>query len=98
MEEPWIPERCDIMFDEERKAGAILYYLWDKKNRPSSKVVYWENKERYKLMTLDFRSEVYGKDKIESYWKEILKLNKDNKLTLDSLSDTIDNILFKNMN
>ncbi|MFH1503315.1 MAG: hypothetical protein ABIE36_01505 [Candidatus Diapherotrites archaeon] len=98
MNETWIPEKCNILFEDKEKVGAILYYNWNTKNKPSSKVVYWENKERYKEMTLDFCSEVYEKDKIENYWKEVLRLNESKKLTLDTLCDAIEDILFKDMN
>jgi hypothetical protein len=45
-------------------------------------------------MTIDFTSEIYGKDKIEQYWKEILELDKNKILKIDTLCDTIDSVLF----
>jgi hypothetical protein len=89
MDESWMPEKCNIIFDDEEKVTIILSYNWSSENKPSSMFIYWGN-EKYKEAIWNFHSERYGKDKIEDYWKEILKLDKDKKLTLDTLCNTIE--------
>jgi hypothetical protein len=90
MEEPWMPEKHNIMFEDDEKVAIILSYNWSSENKPSSMFIYWGN-EKYREVIWDFHSNKFGKDKIETYWKNILELDKNKKLTLDTLCDSIEN-------
>jgi hypothetical protein len=90
MEELWMPEKHNIMFEDIEKVTIILSYNWSSENKPSSMFIYWGN-ERYREAIWNFHSNTFGKDKVEKYWKEVLELDKNKKLTLDSLCDTIEN-------
>jgi len=90
MIKPWIPKKSNIMFDDEEGVGIHLSYNWSSENKPSAMFIYWGN-EKYKETMMSFGSEQYGKDKIEKYWKEILELEINKKLTLDTLCDIIEN-------
>jgi hypothetical protein len=98
MEELTAEDKCKLIYENNDKIGALLFYHTDKKNQPFSKISYWEYDKDFKKMTLYFDSQVYGKDKIEQYWKEILELDKNKKLNMNTLSDAIDNFLFKDFN
>lgn len=90
MTEPWLPEKRSINFDDEHGVGIILSYNWHPDNKSSSMFIYWGN-EKYKEMMMNFSSERHGREKIEKYWKKILELDENKKLTLDTLCDTIEN-------
>jgi len=98
MEELTIDKKCKLIYAEDKKSGALLFYHSNKENQPSSKVSYWEYHKEFRKMTIDFDSQIYGEERIENYWEKILELDKDKKLNLDTLCDTIDNILFKDLN
>jgi hypothetical protein len=92
-----VNQKCKLIYAENRKSGALLFYRHNKGDKPFSTIEYWEYDKDYRKMELDFKTDIYGKERIENYWKEILQLDEKQKLTLDTLSDTIDNVLFKGM-
>jgi hypothetical protein len=100
MEELAIGDKCKLVYGKNNKDvhnsiyGALLFYNPDKNGGPSSTVWYWENGKVFKQTTIDFTHEMYGKEKIEQYWKEILELDKNKKLRINTLCNTIDEVFF----
>ncbi len=90
MEKPYITKKGSIHFDDKEGVGIILSYNVSLENKPSTMFIYWGN-DKYKEAIWNFRAEKFGKDKIEKYWKEVLELENNKKLTLDTLCDTIEN-------
>ena len=89
MEEAWIPQKSSLSFDDDEGVGIILSYNWSAEHKPSSMFIYWGN-EKYREQLWNFTTEKFGKEKVENYWKNILKLDKNKKLNLDSLCDNIE--------
>jgi predicted transcriptional regulator len=89
MTEYWNPEKGNVMFDDEKKVTIILSYNWSPQGKPSSLFIYWGN-EKYQEFVQTFSAEKFGREKIEKYWSKILELDKNKKLTLDTLCDTIE--------
>jgi len=100
VEELDVNKKCKLVYGRDIKdshnstVGALLFYNSSHKDAPFATIFYWEYNKDFKKMTIDFTSEIYGKDKIEQYWKEILELDKNKILKIDTLCDTIDSVLF----
>jgi hypothetical protein len=95
MEELAIGNQCKLIYGKNNKIGALLFYNPNKKNGPLSTVSYWEYDKDFRKMNIEFDSQIYGTHKIEQYWKKILELDKDKKLTMNTLCDVIDEVFFK---
>ncbi len=82
-----MPEKANILFRDDKNVPIILSYEWSPEGKPSAMFVYFGNK-KYKEWLWTFSAERYGRDKIEEYWRNILELDKNKKLTLDTLCNT----------
>ncbi len=92
---PYKPEKTNIIFNDEDNVPVILSYNFCGGEDPSTMFIYWGNK-KYKEELWTFTTQRFGKDKVEKYWKNILKLEKNKKLNLDSLCDEIESTFMKN--
>ncbi|MCX6751121.1 MAG: hypothetical protein NTZ83_06710, partial [Candidatus Pacearchaeota archaeon] len=88
--EIWRPEKFSVTFFSDDGLQVNLAYNWSL-DRPYSTFLYWGDKDSRECLW-NFNAEKYGRDKIESYWKQVLKLNSDRELNLDSLYKTIERI------
>lgn len=86
MDKPWMPEKSNVIFRDDKNVPIILSYEWSPIGRPSAFFVYFGNKEYHENLLM-FGSEKYGRDKVEEYWKKILNLDKSRSLTLDTLCE-----------
>jgi hypothetical protein len=83
------PEKSSITFFVD-ELQVMLAYNWSPSNRPYSTFLYCGNKDARECLW-NFNSDEYGKDRVENYWKEVLKLNSEKELNLDTLYKTIEN-------
>jgi hypothetical protein len=82
------PERSSILFFAD-ELEILLAYNWSPADKPYSTFLYWANRDPRECLW-NFKSEEYGRDRIENYWKEVLKLNEEKELNLDKLYKTIE--------
>ena len=90
-ETPWRPEKSSITFFEKDNLTVVLAYDWNSQE-PKATVVYWENKGP-KECYWKFEEKEYGRYRINSYWKQILKLNEYKLLNLETVCHTVEDIL-----
>jgi hypothetical protein len=83
------PEKSSVTFFAEDGLQIYLAYNWSPQNRPYSTFLYWANKDPRECLW-NFKAEEYGKDRIENYWREVLKLNSEKELDLDTLYKTME--------
>lgn len=94
MENLWKPEKTNITFFSEEGIQVILAYNWSPFDKPHSTILYWGNKDPRQGLW-DFKAEDYGKEKIENYWKEVLKLSKERKLNFENVYNTLERIFLE---
>jgi hypothetical protein len=89
MEGQDIGNQCKLIYGDNNKVGALLFYNPNKNGVPFSNISYWEYDKNFTKRNIDFDSRIYGEDKIKRYWETILDLDKDKKLTMNTLCDTV---------
>jgi hypothetical protein len=82
------PEKSTILFFAG-ELEVMLAYNWSPQDKPYSTFLYWANKDSRECLW-NFKTEEYGKEKIENYWKEVLKLNNEKELNLETLYQTME--------
>ena len=89
MEEYW-PTKSNISFNDEEGVRIILSY--NSSDKPSSRFIYFGN-DKYNEMMMDFHAHNFGKENIEKYWEDLINLDKNKELTLNTLCNTIEKYL-----
>jgi len=84
------PEKSSITFFSDDGLVVMLAYNSSQQEKPYSTFLYWGNKDARERLW-KFEAENYSRERIENYWKDVLKLNSEKELNLDSLYKTIEN-------